>query len=242
VENLIGIIPAAGKGTRFFSTGWSKELAPIVINDDTGWMPVSDFIVERMMLAGVEDIRFLISADKTDIQEYYNDQTFSFVVRETNREWPKFIALMKGISPDDIILMGFPDTIWYPKNGFTDAIQMLKKKDFDIVVGAFPIEHPEHFGRIELEGDKVVRILDKSTTKVTGPALVWGFVVFKGKAIPDLMPLFYQSKDPKGKMGVVKFKNGAYLDTGTIPDYVTASEFVRRNEGKNLKRIAELKR
>src|SRR4051794_24963991 len=70
-----GIIPAAGKGTRIQPLAFSKELLPLAGHyEDNVHKPraVSDFLVERMILAGARKLCFVISPEKSDIIDYYS--------------------------------------------------------------------------------------------------------------------------------------------------------------------------
>ena len=69
-----GIVPAAGAGTRIQPLAFSKELLPVGSwQDGTSERPraVSEYLVERMILAGADRICFVIAPGKSDILEYY---------------------------------------------------------------------------------------------------------------------------------------------------------------------------
>ena len=72
-----GIIPAAGQGTRIQPLAFSKELLPVG-HRRTGELErpraVSEYLVERMLAAGVDRICMVIAPDKTDILGYYGAQ------------------------------------------------------------------------------------------------------------------------------------------------------------------------
>src|SRR5215211_7743830 len=87
---MLGIIPAAGAGTRIQPLAFSKELLPVGSRrDDQGFerpKAVSEFVVERMVRAGADRICFVISPEKTDIIPYYarhaEARRFCYVVQE----------------------------------------------------------------------------------------------------------------------------------------------------------------
>src|SRR5829696_5241697 len=69
-----GIVPAAGAGTRIQPLAFSKELLPVGSRrDGDAERPrtVSEYLVERMILAGADRICFVIAPGKSDILEYY---------------------------------------------------------------------------------------------------------------------------------------------------------------------------
>src|SRR5207248_4957156 len=74
-SNVLGIIPAAGAGSRIQPLAFSKELLPVGGRlDGTIERPraVSEYLVERMRIAGADKICFVIGAGKSDILEYYS--------------------------------------------------------------------------------------------------------------------------------------------------------------------------
>src|SRR5579884_4255947 len=118
-----GIIPAAGQGTRIQPLAFSKELLPVGsrIDDDGVERPraVSEYLVERMILGGASKICFVVSPGKTDILSYYGGGDYpahlAFVVQ------PRPAGLCNAIfravpliRPDESVLIGLPDTIWFP--------------------------------------------------------------------------------------------------------------------------------
>jgi UTP-glucose-1-phosphate uridylyltransferase len=71
---MLGIIPAAGAGTRIQPLAFSKELLPVGGRLDGNIerpRAVSEYLVERLTIAGATKICFVISAGKSDILEYY---------------------------------------------------------------------------------------------------------------------------------------------------------------------------
>ena len=69
-----GIIPAAGMGSRIQPLAFSKELLPVgcrLDGDIERPRAVSEYLVERMLLAGVDKIAFVISPGKGDIIQYH---------------------------------------------------------------------------------------------------------------------------------------------------------------------------
>src|SRR5437762_6514555 len=77
---MIGIIPAAGAGERIQPLGCSKELLPVgsrIVDGVERPKAVSEYLVERMIAAGAEQICMVISAEKTDIVKYYAERNYA---------------------------------------------------------------------------------------------------------------------------------------------------------------------
>src|SRR6478672_11343388 len=69
-----GIVPAAGRGSRIQPLAFSKELLPVGSRTEGAAerpCAVSEYLLERMVLGGVDKICFVISPGKSDIMEYF---------------------------------------------------------------------------------------------------------------------------------------------------------------------------
>src|SRR4051812_22096731 len=121
-----GIIPAAGRGTRIQPLAFSKELLPVGSRvDDHGERPmaVSEHLVERFLLAGVTKLCFVVSPGKSDILEYYGgrvgDASVCYAVQnEPTGLCDAIFRALPFIDDDEWALVGLPDTIWFPEDGF----------------------------------------------------------------------------------------------------------------------------
>src|ERR1044071_7452564 len=70
-----GVIPAAGAGSRIQPLAFSKELLPIgsqIDGDTERPKAVSEYLVERMLAAGVDKLCFVISPGQADTLGYYS--------------------------------------------------------------------------------------------------------------------------------------------------------------------------
>src|SRR4051794_14015397 len=122
-----GIIPSAGIGSRIQPLAFSKELLPVGSRrNGPAERPcaVSEYLVERMIIAGADKLCFVIAPGKSDILEYfggsYADATTAYVVQP--RPAGLCDALFRAsplIAEDEAVLVGLPDTIWFPADGFS---------------------------------------------------------------------------------------------------------------------------
>lgn len=188
---MLGIVPAAGAGTRIQPLAFSKEMLPVGsrIDDDGVERPkaVSEFLVERMIGAGAERICFVISPEKTDIIPYYarhrETRRFCYVVQDH----PVGLcdALFRAVplvhDTDDVVI-GLPDTVWFP----ADGLARLPPGELSFLL--FPVEHPERFDAVVTEGDAVTEI----QVKVAQPRTrwVWGAFRMPARAYRELHRLW----------------------------------------------------
>src|SRR4051794_22412370 len=87
---MLGIVPAAGAGTRIQPLAFSKEMLPVGSRVDAQGVErpkaVSEYLVDRLILAGADRVCMVISPEKTDIIPYYAQhpeaRRFCYVVQD----------------------------------------------------------------------------------------------------------------------------------------------------------------
>jgi len=178
-----GIVPAAGVGSRIQPLAFSKELLP-VYGEQRKPRAVSDYLVERMVLAGAENICFVISAGKSDIMEYYGGTAYSAPLCYVIQPEPvglcdSLFRALPVIDRHSPVLIGLPDTIWYPESGFSD----LPDDRFSFLL--FPVERPEFFDAVLIDdNDRVIEVRVKHPTP--GTHWVWGAFKMPGSVFEEL--------------------------------------------------------
>ncbi len=144
---MIGIIPAAGAGQRIQPLGCSKELLPVgsrVVDGVERPKAVSEYLVERMIAAGATQICVVISAEKSDIVRYFAERDYAAEIFYVVQQQPRGLcdALFRAepfVRDDQAVLIGLPDTIWFPENAYTPAINQNAGRQPGVVSGAEPI-------------------------------------------------------------------------------------------------------
>ncbi|HEX3347929.1 MAG TPA: sugar phosphate nucleotidyltransferase [Acetobacteraceae bacterium] len=174
-----GIIPAAGQGTRLQPLAFSKELLPIGSRTDERGVErpraVSEYLVERMVRGGAAKICFVISPWKSDIVQYYGsslgDTAFAYVVQnQANGLCDAIFRALPLIAPDEPVLLGLPDTIWFP----ADALRDVPNDRLSFLL--FPVEQPSLFDAVLLDRNGRVREIE---VKVASPHSHWIWGAFK---------------------------------------------------------------
>lgn len=187
MDELIGLIPAAGKGLRL-GLPYPKELYPII--RDNRYKPVAQFVLENLTAAGVKHVVFVINETKHQLVGYFGDGSrfgcnISYVVQE-NREQenqstsPGLAHALNSayhLIQGKTVLFGMADTIMTPRSVFRFVVESECPGD-DVLLGLFPTDHPEKFGMVELaDGGRVLRIVDKPAQ--TSLKSMWGCIVWR---------------------------------------------------------------
>ncbi len=232
-----GIIPAAGNGTRIQPLAFSKELLPVGsrMEADGSERPkaVSEYLVERMVAGGATKVCFVISPTKSDIVRYFGGGIgkvdTAFVVQ------PQAAGLCDAIfracpliAPDEPVLVGLPDTIWFP----LDALKLLPDDRLSFLL--FPVERPELFDAVVTdEAGRVEEVQVKRAEARTN--WVWGAFKMPGHVLHDLCRLWREPGRGDEYFGTlvnawlslgneaVGVRAGeSYVDVGTLGGYRSA--------------------
>jgi glucose-1-phosphate thymidylyltransferase len=228
-----GIVPAAGSGTRIQPLAFSKELLPVGSRlDGKTERPraVSEYLVERMLRGGADKICFVISPGKSDILQYfggaYGDAAISYVVQpQPGGLCDAIFRAVPLIRPDEPVIIGLPDTIWFPEDGFRalpdDALSFL----------LFPVDRPEFFDAVVADGDGTVREIQVKRRDARSN-WIWGAFKMPGAVLHELHDLWRERERSDEYIGTLVnawIKRGgralgiraghAYVDVGTLDGY-----------------------
>ncbi len=231
-----GIVPAAGIGSRIQPLAFSKELLPVGSRLDNGVerpCAVSEYLVERMIRGGADKICFVISPGKSDIMEYYGagygDATIAYVVQpQASGLCDAIFRATPLIPPDEPVIVGLPDTIWFPET----ALAALPDDVLSFLL--FPVEHPEFFDAVVLdETDRVREIQVKQHNAAS--RWIWGAFKMPGLVLEELRQLWLRRSGEDEYFGTlvnaflaqgghaVGVKAGqSYVDVGTLHGYRSA--------------------
>jgi glucose-1-phosphate thymidylyltransferase len=228
-----GIVPAAGQGSRMQPLAFSKELLPVGSRvEGTSERPraVSEYLLERLVLGGATRICFVIAPGKSDILEYYGGHVFAADLFYAVQPRPAGLcdAVFRAaplIGRDDVVLVGLPDTIWFPP----DALARLPPDPVSLL--CFPVEQPRFFDAVVTTADGRV---EEIQVKQNQPRSnwVWGAFRLSGAAFQDLHALWQEPGRGDEYVGTLinayLARGGhvsaarigtAYVDVGTVSGY-----------------------
>jgi dTDP-glucose pyrophosphorylase len=231
-----GIIPAAGRGSRIQPLAFSKELLPVGSRVDQGIerpCAVSEYLVERMMLGGAEKIAFVISPGKSDIMEYYGSgqrgvATVYVVQPSAEGLCDAIFRAAPLIAADEEVLVGLPDTVWFPKEGFAAL------PDGGLSFLLFPVDQPQFFDAVVLDDDGHVREIQVKRQDAASH-WIWGAFKLSGWVLHALHDLWLSRDKADEFIGTlvnayiaaggeaIGIKAGeSYVDVGTFNGYRSA--------------------
>lgn len=238
-----GVIPAAGRGSRIQPLAFSKELLPVGSRVDDGRerpCAVSEYLVERMLLAGADKLAFVISPGKSDILEYYGaggaEASVVYVVQPSADGLCDAIFRAAPLIHDhEQVLVGLPDTVWFPEQGFTDLPDGL------LSFLLFPVEHPQFFDAVVLDDADHIREIQVKRLDASS-RWIWGAFKMPGHVLHALRLLWLERDRSDEFIGTLinaylarggqalGVKSGrAYVDVGTFDGYRSAISILSRS-------------
>jgi glucose-1-phosphate thymidylyltransferase len=228
-----GIVPAAGSGTRIQPLAFSKELLPVGSRLEGGVerpRAVSEYLIERMVLAGADKIGFVIAPGKSDIVDYYGSEFGGAVIAYVVQPRPgglcdAIFRIAPFVDPLESVIIGLPDTIWFPE----DALQALP--DDCLAFLLFPVQRPEFFDAVVLNADQSVRKIEVKSPDA-GTNWVWGAFKMPGAVLHDLHRLWLERGRSDEYVGTLinawiarggrafgSCTGRSYVDVGTLHGY-----------------------
>jgi dTDP-glucose pyrophosphorylase len=212
---------------------FSKELLPVgsrAEGDRERPRAVSEYLVERLVLGGATRICFVISPGKSDILEYYGGSVFSADLFYAVQPRPAGLcdAVFRAaplIGLDDEVLVGLPDTIWYPE----DALARLPHGPLSFL--CFPVQHPQFFDAVV--ADESGRVLEIQVKQADARShWIWGAFKLSGRAFHELHALWREPERgdeyigtlvnaylARGGCAAAEHAGTAYVDVGTVRGY-----------------------
>lgn len=226
-----GIIPAAGMGSRIQPLAFSKELLPVgshIINGSERPRAVSEYLVERMVNAGVDKICFVISPGKSDILDYFGGSALSATIFYAVQPQPAGLcdAIFRAlplISPDEEVCIGLPDTIWFPD----DALAHLPAGSLSLLL--FPVDRPERFDAVITDDNGSVQEVRVKSSQIS-TSWIWGAFRMPGFVLAELHEIWKDRRDEylgtlineylaRGGQAQAYRIGQAYVDVGTLNGY-----------------------
>ncbi len=208
---IVGVIPAAGYATRLQPLDGSKEVYPI------DGRPVMDYLVERMRAAGCSELRVVTRPEKRDVIE--NAARHGAVVVEAHPQSlaESYFAGLSGLGDDDVVLLGFPDAIWEPVDGYRRLLEFRNGR-WDVALGLLRAPDLTRHETVVFDDSGRVRHIE---FKVQRPSSdwMWGLAIASARFLRPLERerepgIYFDRLARDGRVGALTLP-GTFLDIGT---------------------------
>lgn len=246
----VGLLPAAGRGTRFLPFRCIKELLRIgydVVPTDLGDLRpklLIQYALNALVMAGVAHAYVIIADDKLEIVKVLSDGSeFNLPIAYLHqREALGLPAALDCAYPwvrGRVAVLALPDSIASPPDSARVILSALNQTDADVVLGVFPTEHPEDLCPVAVDdAGRVVGLFDKqppqSSMRNTWGVAAWrpSFAEFMHSFLLDALPgrsdevtlaeIFSAAMENGMTIRARVFENGAYWDIGKSTSFLDA--------------------
>jgi len=190
----LGLIPAAGLGSRLPANNNAKEMLAVGIDG----RPVIGHLLDIMCCAGIHDVAVVLRPQKTDLASYLKSRLWEHMhldLRFTpgTSGVPETVALglenlglenpgLEKLDFEDIhhrpIAFGFPDILFEPNHALSTIMEKLDTGDSQAVLGLFPTDSPEKSDMVGIDKHGNVAEIEIKPSR-TQLDLTWILAVWK---------------------------------------------------------------
>src|SRR6478736_1354145 len=232
-----GLILSGGKGTRLRPITYTsaKQLVPVANK------PVLFYGIEAMVQAGIEEIGIIIAPETGDeIREAAGDGS-AFGAKITYIVQDKPAGLAHAVLTAEEFIDGSPFVMYLGDNLLADGLRGLVstfvEHSPDALILLTPVEDPESYGVAELDGERIVRLIEKPEDPPSNLALVGVYLFMPAifDAARALEPSWrgeleiteaIQGLIDGGRQVRSEVVSGWWKDTGQLADMLEANRLV----------------
>jgi glucose-1-phosphate thymidylyltransferase len=166
-----GLILAGGKGTRLRPLTYTsaKQLVPVANK------PVLFYGIEAVRAAGITDVGIVVGDTREEIRSAVGDGS-KFGVRVTYIEQDAPRGLAHAVLIAEPFLRGEPFVMYLGDNliaaGITSLVEEFRRSGCNCQILLARVPNPEQFGVAEIDGERVVRLVEKPPRPRSDLALV----------------------------------------------------------------------
>lgn len=234
-----GVVLAAGKGTRLYpvTKAIPKPLLPIANR------PTLDYAFDRIKECGITEVCIVVGENRDAIESALGDGgsrglRLTYAVQEEPRGLAHAVACSRDAVGDDDFLLYLGDAIY--QNPIEPYVRQFRESGCANLNLVKQVEDPRRFGVASLEGDRMVKLVEKPEKPESNWAMA-GMYVFSAAVWPmierltpsargeleisDAIQLMIESgQDVRAGKYV-----GEWFDTGTLDSFLATSRFLVGN-------------
>ncbi len=182
--DIVGILPAGGRGSRIEPLPCSKEIFPIGFGkvegiDNVRPKAVSQYLLEKMRKAGVKKAYFILREGKWDIPKYFGDgasvdMNLGYLMMRLPFGTPYTLDQASPFVGDSIVAFGFPDILFDAEDAYIQLLQRQASSGADVVLGLVSVAQPWTMDMVEIDDQCEVRSI---VIKPSVSSLGFGWII-----------------------------------------------------------------
>ncbi len=236
MEELKGLVLSGGAGTRLrpLTHTSAKQLVPVANK------PVLFYGLEALRDAGIREVGIIVGDTRAEIEEAVGDGSkFGLEITIIPQVAPLGLAhaglTAEEFRGDSSFVMYLGDNLL--RDGITGLVEEFRATAPDAMILLQHVEEPEHYGIAELDGDTVVRLVEKPKHPTSDLALVGVYlfthaIIESAKAIKPSWRNELEITDAiqnmvdRGLRVEPHIVNGWWKDTGQVGDMLEANRLI----------------
>jgi glucose-1-phosphate thymidylyltransferase len=186
-DDLVGLVPACGLGTRICPLPMSKELYPVGFRSMPGRQGLrpkvaAHCLLESMRFAGADRAFVVLRKGKWDIPSYFGEgedlgMRLAYLATGPTPGVPYTVDTAYPYVRTNRVAFGFPDILHEPENALGLMAERQEAASADVVLGLFPVQRCEKMDMVDLDPDgRVARVVikpERTTLLYTWILAVW---------------------------------------------------------------------
>ena len=234
--NLKGLLLAGGKGTRLrpFTYTGAKQLVALANR------PILFHAIDQLTACGITELGIVVGETKDEVQEAVGDGSqFGANVTYIEQAAPLGIAHAVKISEDfigtDPFVLFLGDNIL--KEGIGAYVKEFQTGCHNSLVLLYPVDDPQNFGVAELDGDQLIRVVEKPQNPPSNMAVIG--IYFFDSTVFDAIRSIHPSD--RGELEITdtiqkliddgldvraEVISGRWIDTGKHDDLLEANHLI----------------
>jgi len=243
-KKLKGLLLVGGKGTRLrpFTYTGAKQLVPLANR------PVLFHAIDQLIACDITDLGIVVGETKDEVMAAVGDGS-QFGATVTYIEQPLPLGIAHGVKIAEEFIGTDPFVLFLGDNilkeGIGRYVEQFRTGCHNSLVLLCPVENPESFGVAELDGDRLVRVIEKPKDPPSNMAVI-GIYFFDSNvfdAIRNIEPSArgeleitdtIQALVEAGLDVRAEVISGRWIDTGKHDDLLEANHLILEDLEPNL--------
>lgn len=157
---LKGLILSGGKGTRLrpFTYTGAKQLVPIANK------PILFYAIEELVACGINELGIVVGETKDEVMRAVGDGS-RFGAKATYIDQSAPLGIAHAVKISQAFLGDSPFVLFlgdnFIKEGIASYVDQFRAGCHNSLILLCPVEQPQHVGVAELEGERLVRVVEK---------------------------------------------------------------------------------
>lgn len=175
---LKGLILSGGKGTRLrpFTYTGAKQLVPIANK------PILFYAIEELVDSGITDLGIVVGDTKEEVVRAVGDGS-RFGAHTTYIDQSAPLGIAHAVKISQQFLGDSPFVLFLGDNfirgGIAEYVEKFRTSCHNSLILLCPVEEPQHVGIAELDGERLVRVVEKPQEPPSDLAII-GIYLFDG--------------------------------------------------------------